>query len=147
MATIKKVQTELVINLRHKVLRPHQKREDCYYPGDDAPTTIHFAAFDEDKVIGIATIYQEKHPTLTQSLQYRLRGMATDPVVRGQGVGAELISAIKNEIKNQVLWFNARIAAQGFYEKLGFQIISDEFDIPGIGPHYVMAINHLNDKE
>jgi ribosomal protein S18 acetylase RimI-like enzyme len=41
------------------------------------------------------------------------------------------------------LWCNARTSAIGFYEKLGMKVISEEFEIPVIGPHKVM-IRHLN---
>jgi len=37
-----------------------------------------------------------------------------------------------------MLWFNARTVAVPFYEKHGFATRGDEFEIPGVGPHYVM---------
>ena len=37
------------------------------------------------------------------------------------------------------LWCNARLPAVGFYRRGGFEVVSDEFDVPGIGPHVVMA--------
>ncbi len=39
----------------------------------------------------------------------------------------------------RLLWCNARVVALGFYTKLGLHTEGDEFDIPGIGPHYVMT--------
>jgi predicted GNAT family N-acyltransferase len=32
-----------------------------------------------------------------------------------------------------------------FYKKLGFEVISDEFEVPGIGPHFNM-IKYLTAK-
>ena len=37
-----------------------------------------------------------------------------------------------------LLWFNARIIAVSFYKNLGYKTIGPEFDIPLIGPHYLM---------
>ena len=37
-----------------------------------------------------------------------------------------------------VLWCNARSAAANFYRNLGFEVFSDEFDVPLYGPHYKM---------
>ena len=36
------------------------------------------------------------------------------------------------------LWCNARTPARSFYERAGFRVVSDEFELPGIGPHVVM---------
>jgi hypothetical protein len=38
------------------------------------------------------------------------------------------------------VWCNARTPAVGFYEKLGFSTIGEEFELPPIGPHYLMEI-------
>ena len=40
-----------------------------------------------------------------------------------------------------MVWCNARINAVAFYKKEGFKIIGDEFEIPDIGPHFLMAKN------
>ncbi|MDQ4090113.1 MAG: GNAT family N-acetyltransferase, partial [Actinomycetota bacterium] len=37
------------------------------------------------------------------------------------------------------LWCNARMAAVGFYRRAGFEVVSEEFDVPGIGAHVVMT--------
>ncbi|MGI8983191.1 MAG: GNAT family N-acetyltransferase, partial [Acidimicrobiales bacterium] len=37
------------------------------------------------------------------------------------------------------LWCNARMSAVGFYLRAGFEVVSDEFDVAGIGAHVVMA--------
>ena len=36
-------------------------------------------------------------------------------------------------------WCNARTSAAGYYEKIGFVIASDEFELPDIGPHVLMV--------
>jgi ribosomal protein S18 acetylase RimI-like enzyme len=36
------------------------------------------------------------------------------------------------------VWCNARTPARSFYERAGLHVISEEFDIRDIGPHYVM---------
>ena len=38
------------------------------------------------------------------------------------------------------MWCDARVAAAGFYERMGFTVVTDEFDKPGIGPHVGMLI-------
>ena len=36
------------------------------------------------------------------------------------------------------IWANARTSAWGFYEKLGYKILGEQFEIKGIGPHYLI---------
>jgi predicted GNAT family N-acyltransferase len=37
------------------------------------------------------------------------------------------------------IWCNARIPAVSLYARAGFEVESEEFEIPGIGSHVVMA--------
>ena len=55
--------------------------------------------------------------------------------------GKALILYCKDECKNQwvdLIWFNARMVAGGFYEKIGFQRIGFPFEIPDVGEHITM---------
>ena len=36
------------------------------------------------------------------------------------------------------LWCNARLIAVPFYERMGLTAVGDLFEMPEIGPHYVM---------
>lgn len=68
--------------------------------------------------------------------------MATEPDVRGQGLGAALLAAAIDHVAaggGGELWCNARLGAVEFYRRAGFEVVSGEFEIPGIGAHVVMA--------
>ncbi len=68
--------------------------------------------------------------------------MATLEEYRGRGVGKNLLNEaflIIKERQGDALWCNARTNAIGFYEKLGFSVVGDEFEIEGVGPHFVMV--------
>lgn len=132
--------------LRSAVLRPGQPPESLVYPGDDAPTTFHAGAIIDGEIVGIATIYPEPMPLVPQAAldpasAFRLRGMATRPDLQGTGLGRAVLLRCIEHVRDagaSVLWCNARVSALGFYQRLGFETVGDEFDIAGIGPHYVM---------
>ncbi|MBK9286155.1 MAG: GNAT family N-acetyltransferase [Flavobacteriales bacterium] len=129
--------------LRHKVLRPHMTLEDCDYPHDKDTDTFHLATVEEGRILCIGSFYKESSPKLKGWKQYRLRGMATEPERRGAGLGTDLIHFALEHLRAQqadVLWCNARENALPFYAKLGFTTHGGEFDIPGIGPHYLLSI-------
>ena len=42
---------------------------------------------------------------------------------------------LKKESDVEIFWCNARVTAFGFYEKMGFTILGEAFDIPNLGPH------------
>jgi len=70
----------------------------------------------------------------------KLRQMAVDESVQGKGLGKILVTnaeetAVENGYEQVVL--NARITARGFYEKLGYEVIGEEFMEVGI-PHIAM---------
>lgn len=139
---IRQVTAEEVRPLRHRVLRPAQSFGETAYPGDDLPDTVHVGAFDDDgRLVGIASLYREARAGGPAG-GWRLRGMATDPDVRGAGFGAAVLGECVDHVVaagGDELWCNARLVAVGFYERAGFAVVSDEFDVPGIGPHVVMA--------
>jgi len=60
----------------------------------------------------------------------------------------EIKNSIENFAKNELIaanasyiWCNARSSAVGFCKKSDFELISDEFEIPGIGMHFTMLSN------
>lgn len=137
--SIRPVTAEEVRPLRHTVLRPGQAFEETVYAGDDAG--VHLGAFDGDRLVGIASLYEEARPDGPAG-GWRLRGMATDIGVRGGGFGAALLAGCVEHVAGAggtELWCNARMPAVGFYRRAGFEVVSEEFDVPGIGPHVVMA--------
>ncbi len=137
--SIRPVTAEDIRPLRHRVLRPGQAFLATRYPGDDAG--VHLGAFDGDRLVGIASLYQEDRAGGPAG-GWRLRGMATDPDVRGAGFGAALLAACLQHgagAGGSEVWCNARMAAVGFYLRAGFVVVSEEFDVPGIGAHVVMT--------
>ena len=131
-----------VIDLRHAVLRQGLPRDAAVFEGDEAPTTRHYGAFAGGEAVCCATLHAvpwEAEPA------WQLRGMATAPHLRGKGVGRELMEVIESELLREassvprLLWCNARVPAAGFYQTLGWRIVSDEFEIPTAGPHFRMV--------
>ncbi len=72
---------------------------------------------------------------------WRVRGMAVTPQLQRQGIGRSLLRACVDYAKDHGgtrVWFSARTSAVPFYEKFGFRARGEEFDIPTVGPHYIM---------
>ncbi len=139
---IKAVDVNLIKGLRYKVLWPHlEGEEQCEIAPDREATTFHLAAFHGDRVVGTSTFIIDINPKFEEKNQYRLRAMATDPEVRGLGVGAKIIRAAEEELRKKgvkLLWCDARLIATGFYEKLNFKIKGQVYQVPKIGPHKLM---------
>lgn len=127
--------------LRLAVLRPGRPLKAAQFPGDDLPGTVHFGAFRDGHLVGIASLFVAELPDHPGEPALQLRGMATAPEVRGQGFGRALVVeclAYAQAQHMKIFWFNARLVALGFYRKLGFKIIGDKFGIPDVGPHFRM---------
>ena len=118
---------------------------------DDAAGTVHVAAFDGDAVAAVGTAYAEAPPAehrgeippaaFADGAAWRLRGMASSEVARGRGFGHAVLDevfAAAREAGASFLWCNARLGAVAFYERHAMQTVGPEFDMPAIGPHYVM---------
>lgn len=128
-------QMEAIRALRGRVLYPGLTPERRTYAGDDDPATIHIGAFTpEQNLVGLCSLF----PRPDGSLQ--LRGMAVDSGLQGTGVGALVLREAERIAanENKPLWCNARLAAVGFYERLGWRTEGDAFEVPDIGTHYIM---------
>ncbi len=73
---------------------------------------------------------------------WQLRGMASDQPYQGKGFGGELLRCAEGLIvadsNVRHFWCNARVPAIPFYQKHGWQVDSEEFEIPTAGPHRKM---------
>jgi GNAT superfamily N-acetyltransferase len=141
------ITAEQTLPLRNDVLRPGMPLSSCFFDGDEAARTRHFGTLDEQgAVAGVVSIYCKPHPELPTSYAYQLRGMATADRYRGQGIGVRLLEEVHRylaAIECAGLWANARTEALGFYKKQGYQVMSDEFVIENVGPHYLVAKSFL----
>jgi predicted GNAT family N-acyltransferase len=141
---VKQIDAKDTLELRSQILRNNKEPSECYFEHDNDDLTFHLGAFVDDKLASVASFYMEKHADLDEEYQYRLRGMATLPEFRGQGLSSALLRTAFPIIKNNnvhSVWCNARKSAVGFYEKVGFETIGDEFNIADIGPHLLMIKN------
>src|SRR5262245_10855739 len=91
---IKRISSNETIAIRWPILRPGFPRETAVFDGDDAQTTQHFGGFVDDRLVGVASIYQVPCPDRPDVLRaWQVRGMATLPEVRGLGIGKALVTA------------------------------------------------------
>lgn len=130
------------IDLRSRILRPGQPIENCRYIGDDDDLTFHLGVIMNARILSNGTFMNEKHKKFSAAKNpYRLRGMAVDQAFQNQGFGKLIVETALAELTKRncdLLWFNARVLAEGFYQKMGFTALAEIFDIPMAGPHKVM---------
>ena len=138
---IRPITAEQARAVRHPILRAGLPPHTAMFPEDDGPRTAHLGAFEFGRLIAVATYFPEACRARPGVPAYRLRGMATLPPWQGQGGGRALVLAgqrLAEEAGARVVWCNARTTARGFYEKLGFEVEGEEFELPDSGRHYVM---------
>lgn len=135
-----------ILPLRHRVLREGLPLESASFEGDVEHTTWHL------EISGWGPHDSRTEPFCCASLMlsvwdgegaWRLRGMATDPDLTGNGLGRLLLSfaelSIGHYSPSRLFWCDAREPAIPFYEKLGWQTHGELFDIPTAGPHIKMT--------
>ncbi|HEV7206423.1 MAG TPA: GNAT family N-acetyltransferase [Jatrophihabitans sp.] len=128
--------------LRLAVLRPTWPA-DARMPGDDRPGAVHLAALDGDEVVGAGLVLAAPYPERPAvEAAWQLRGMATAPSRRSQGIGGLVLDAAVALVADRggrLLWCGARLPAVAFYERHGFTTEGDEYVQPETGlPHVHM---------
>jgi ribosomal protein S18 acetylase RimI-like enzyme len=137
---IRIIETEKTYPLRIEILRKGIAR-DYKFVGDEDKYTFHVGAFINDECVGIGSCMKKEHTLFKGENVYQLRGMAVKKDIQKKGIGKEIVLKTEEILKDRncsLIWFNAREIAVGFYEKLGYKIIGEKFQIPKVGSHYVM---------
>ena len=94
--------------------------------------------------MAIGSAFNESQHLDCPATEWRIRGMAVVEEERGTGLGAEVLLGMLAKMAEQggsKVWANARTGVVGFYERHGFLRQGEEFELPGIGPHFVVAAN------
>ena len=141
MFVIKEISAFETIIVRHPVLRFGKPIESCRFEGDDLPTTKHFGLFFENQLSVVISVFEAKNNLFLEENQFQIRGMAVLEQHQKKGFGEVLLKYCENQIRikmGEIIWFNARESAIGFYEKSDYQKSGDGFEIADIGIHYVL---------
>jgi len=141
MITIKEISSKETFIVRQPVLRSGKPIESCIFEGDDLETTHHFGLFDNENLIGIISLFQKINTIFAEQNQAQIRGMAVLDTHQKMGFGEALVKHCEtycNENKVDLIWFNARTAAVGFYQKMNYQPLGEAFEIKDVGEHYLM---------
>ena len=96
---------------------------------------VHIGAFIHNKIVGVLIL------TRLNKNEVKMRQVAVDEEYRNKKIGREMVLYSEEYSKNAgytTILLNARKSAVGFYEKLEYETISDEFLEIGI-PHYKMC--------
>ncbi|HLP65718.1 GNAT family N-acetyltransferase [Flavobacterium sp.] len=141
MIEIKNIDYTTTFSVRHPVLRDEKPIESCFFDGDDLKTTVHFGLFCDKKLVGVISIFKNKNAIFSAQNQFQIRGMAVLKECQGKNFGKQLLDQAEQYVitqKGNLIWFNARENAVPFYQKSGYEIVSDAFEIKDIGTHFIM---------
>lgn len=133
-----------IYGLRREMLRPGQGLESVMFDGDKSEGALHVALFSEGKLAGCVSVVKKDSALFDISHQYQMRGLAVGEGFQKRGFGKALVKYSEFLLLNRgagFVWLNARVHVRNFYEKLGYFAVGEEFDIPGVCMHIVMAKN------
>lgn len=139
---IKFITTDETLDLRSSELRGGLDRTLCNFDGDEDEGSFHVGYFRDERLVSIATFHKQPRQGFSGE-GYQLRGMVTHPKFQRIGIGNQLLNFSIVYLRGQManyLWCNSRKIAYKFYLGIGFEFISEEFELPKIGPHRVMYL-------
>jgi len=123
-----------MLNLRYEILRKPLKLSFDKEELETEKNDILIAAFEEDKILGCCLLKKIDSNTV------RLRQMAVANNLQGKGIGASMMYFAENVARDagfKKIRMHARKTAVGFYEKLGYTVMGNEFLEVSI-PHFLM---------
>ena len=118
------------------MLRPHLTVDEM--SETEPADAFAVGAFEGDELVAVGLVGPEGEPG-----QWRVRGMATAPQARGRGAGAVVLGALIDHARAggaRELWASVRTPAMRLYERAGFFVDSDVYEVEHIGPHVLMRL-------
>lgn len=140
-SVIQEISSTATFAVRHPILRVGKPLSSCRFEGDELISTKHFGLFQEGVLVGVISLFENKNLLFDREDQFQIRGMAVLENHQKKNYGRLLVQTVESFLKtnnSNFIWFNARIIAIGFYQKLGYQIVGLPFEIGDVGTHYVM---------
>jgi len=128
------VEYQQMVDLRHEILRKPLGLSFTQEELDKEQHEILIGAFEDDRMLGCCMLVKEKPE------ECRLRQMAVINTLRGKGIGKALMLFAESVARDRgfkKMTMHARASALGFYEKLGYTPIGEEFEEITI-PHFLM---------
>ena len=128
-------------DLRRRVLRPGST--GVLAGDEDLAGVVFVSAYDDGALVATGNVRPEPFPGTDRPDQpaWRLRGMATEPARRGEGLGAAVLAALVEHCRAEggaLLWANARLPALAFYARAGFGTWGQPWVDAEIGPHQMI---------
>ena len=125
---------EKCFQIRKEVFVKEQKCDprDEYENEEDS---THFLLIDDNTPVATARYRQTKNGI-------KMERFAVLKEMRGKGYGLLILNHMIADLSNNVLvkYLHAQVQVVGFYEKVGFKKIGEQFDEVGI-MHYKMILN------
>jgi predicted GNAT family N-acyltransferase len=127
-------QYQQMVKLREDILRKPLGLCFTKEELESEKNNLLMGAYEDDQMLGCCMLIEESPDTV------RLRQMAVINDLQGKGVGRALMQFAENLARDRgykKITMHARKNAVGFYEKMGYRIVGQEFEEITI-PHYVM---------
>jgi predicted GNAT family N-acyltransferase len=118
------------LDLRSAILRAPLGKELSSEDTLDEENQIHFACFDHHRLAACVVAKPIKNDTCV-----KLRQMAVDSSYQGKGIGRHILIGAEEALKKKgfkQIELSARKVAQGFYEKLAYEVVGSYYLEQGI---------------
>ena len=126
------ISPEQTYPLRHAVLWPDKPLDFVKVPDDEQG--LHFGIEHDGQLVSVISLFCEGE-------EARFRKFATHPNFQRKGIGSQLLTHTIDIAKAQgcqLIWCDARLNAQAFYERFGMKPTGDVF-YKGAIPYTKMA--------
>nr|WP_207190471.1 GNAT family N-acetyltransferase [Galbibacter mesophilus] len=122
-------------------MREGKPFESAIFPEDTIEDTFHVGVESNGEIVGTVTFIKNSEDVFKEANQYQLRGMAVLQKYQRKGLGELMVKKAESLMLQRggaFIWLNAREVAVLFYKKIGYEKFGNSFNVPGIGPHFLM---------
>ena len=123
-------------NLRYRILRAPWGEPEGSEVDEIEDRCFHVISMDDQKVVGVGRLQYNA------AGEAQIRYMAVEKEYEGSGIGRMIVNTLEQEAKCRninTIMLDAREPAVGFYQKLGYSVVGESYQLFDEIQHYRMT--------
>ena len=98
--------------------------------------SCHIGIFQKGRLVAYGRL------TKNENGSFMISQTVVQPSSQSNGLGSNIVNYMLQLVGDSDVWLNARLVAVGFYSKLGFQVIGNEFLTPNTGVKHIKMVRY-----
>lgn len=122
--------------LRYELFFKEHSLDPSIMDDEYEAVSCHIGIFQKERLVAYGRLTKKENGS------FMISQTVVQPSSQSNGLGRIIVNYMLQLVGDSDVWLNARLVAVGFYSKLGFQVIGNEFVTPNTGVKHIKMVRY-----